>query len=199
MYLNHIRCNFIILFLFLSIVPISLFAKTDKEPITIGWLESVIFAPWDIKFRAKLDTGAKTSSLHAVDIKRFKRDDKEWVRFSTTDPEDQSSLKLIEVPLVREVKIKRHKEAAQIRPVVEMTFCLDGHVYTSEFSLIDRSRFNYHVLLGRRMMQQGIIVDPSSTFTTKITPKKCRKLLQNHEKNSVKELPGEKGTLENEP
>ncbi|MFK8067881.1 MAG: ATP-dependent zinc protease [Gammaproteobacteria bacterium] len=183
----------------MSIIPSSLFAETDREPITTGWLERVIFAPWDIKFRAKLDTGAKTSSLHAVEIKRFKRDDKEWVRFSTTDPEDKSNLKPIEVPLVREVKIKRHKEAAQVRPVVELTFCLDGHVYTSEFSLIDRSRFNYQVLLGRRMLQQGIIVDPSTTFTTKINPEKCRKLLQIHENNKVKNLTNKKEKMEGKP
>ncbi len=179
-------------FLFLLTLIISLtsifnpcltFAKSDKEKeeleiLVAGWLESIILQPWNIKLRAKLDTGAKTSSLHAEDIERFERDGVEWVRFHTTDPDEKNPLKTVEAPLIRDVKIKRHKQKPQTRPVVEMTFCLDGQIYTSEFSLTDRSRFNYQVLLGRRVLQQGILVDPASTFTLKINRKSCRKLME---------------------
>ena len=162
--------------------PSLTFAKSDeekeeRETLVAGWLESIILQPWNIKLRAKLDTGAKTSSLHAKDIERFKRDGKEWVRFHTTDPDEKNPLKTVEAQLVRDVKIKRHKQKPQTRPVVEMTFCLDGQIFTNEFSLTDRSRFNYQVLLGRRMLQQGILVDPASTFTLKTSRKSCRKLM----------------------
>ncbi len=152
--------------------------KEERETLVAGWLESIILQPWNIKLRAKLDTGAKTSSLHAEDIERFERDGKEWVRFHTTDPDEKNPLKTVEAVLIRDVKIKRHKQKPQTRPVVEMTFCLDGQIYTSEFSLTDRSRFNYQVLLGRRVLQQGILVDPASTFTLKINRKSCRKLME---------------------
>ncbi len=152
--------------------------KEERETLVAGWLESIILQPWGIKLRAKLDTGAKTSSLHAEDIERFERDGVEWVRFHTTDPDEKNPLKTVEAPLIRDVKIKRHKQKPQTRPVVEMTFCLDGQIYTSEFSLTDRSRFNYQVLLGRRVLQQGILVDPASTFTLKIDRKSCRKLME---------------------
>ncbi len=156
-------------------------AESDKKKqklLTAGWLESVILQPWNIKLRAKLDTGANTSSLHAVDIERFERDGEKWIRFHTTDPDEKNPLTFVEAPLIRDVKIKRHKQKSQVRPVVEMTFCLDGQIYTSEFSLTDRSRFNYQVLLGRRMLQQGILVDPAATFTLKTTRKKCKKLME---------------------
>ncbi len=159
--------------------------KVNEHQLQIaGWLENVVLEPWGLKLRAKLDTGAKTSSLHAINIERFKRNGKRWVRFQTVDPDEKKPLPAIETPLVRDVKIKRHKEKAQLRPVVEMTFCLDGQVYQSEFSLIDRSQFNYQVLLGRRMLQQGIIVDPASTYSLKTTHKGCKKLLNALNKQS---------------
>jgi hypothetical protein len=48
-------------------------------------------------------------------------------------------------------------------------------MYNSEFTLNDRSKFHYPILLGRRMLQQGVIVDPASTFTLKTKRKKCKK------------------------
>ncbi len=183
--------------LFICVLTVPVFAKSEEDnrkqqkPLTAGWLEMIVLEPWDIRLRAKLDTGAKTSSLHAVDIERFKRKGKTWIRFRTTDPgEDDNPLTFIETPLIREVKIKRHKQKPQIRPVVEMTFCLDGRIYTSEFSLTDRSRFNYRVLLGRKMLQQGIIVDPASTFTLKTKKKSCKKLMKSkHKKSQEKASP----------
>jgi len=182
--------------------PSLAFAKSDEEKeereiLVAGWLERIILQPWGIKLRAKLDTGAKTSSLHVEDIERFERDGKEWVRFHTTDPDEKSQLKTIEAPLIRDVKIKRHKQKPQTRPVVEMTFCLDGNIYTSEFSLTDRGRFHYPVLLGRRLLQQGILVDPASTFTLATDRKSCGKLMQIEiakEKEKEKEEGSKKGS-----
>ena len=76
-------------------------------------------------------------------------------------------------------KIKSHHKDATARPVVELNFCLDGHVYLGEFSLADRRRFNYPVLLGRRVLKQGIMVDASTTFTLPIDPQQCERLLEN--------------------
>ena len=56
-----------------------------SDMVIAGWLEYVVLEPWDIKLRAKLDTGAKTSSLHALNIERFIRDGQSWVRFNTED------------------------------------------------------------------------------------------------------------------
>ena len=160
--------------------------KTQAK-LTAGWLERVVLEPWNIKLRAKLDSGAKTSSLHAVDIQRFERDGNEWVRFRTIAPKENKVLKLIEMPLVRDVKIKRHtEEMIQLRPVVEMAFCLDGQVFSSEFSLIDRSQFHYPVLLGRRMLEQGVLIDPASIFTLHTNRKRCKRLLKVERKKGKK-------------
>jgi hypothetical protein len=153
--------------------------KADHKPLIAGWLEYVVLESWPVKFRAKLDTGAKTSSLHAVDIERFQRDGQPWIRFSTEDKKSNTKVKPVELPVKREVKIKSHRNDAAVRPVVEMHFCLKGNVYQSEFSLVDRSRFNYPVLLGRRILKHGIIVDASATFTLPIDQQHCERLLEN--------------------
>jgi hypothetical protein len=153
-------------------------AEQIQQSITAGWLESILLQPGNIKMRAKLDTGAKTSSLHAIQIKRFERNGEKWVSFRTgTDEMIQ-----IDLPLIRDVKIKDHKLKADVRPVVEMNVCLHNKIFMSEFSLVDRSQFNYPILLGRSLLQQGIIVDPSQTFTVRSDQEKCEFLLNTDEK-----------------
>jgi hypothetical protein len=172
----------ILLIIFLTINNYSYcLASADEQVqqlITAGWLESVLLQPENIRMRAKLDTGAKTSSLHAVDIKRLERKGEQWVRFRTGVDE----MVEITLPLVRDVKIKDHELKAAVRPVVEMKICLHNQIFMSEFSLIDRSQFNYPILLGRTLLQQGIIVDPSQTFTVRSKQEKCEILLNTDEK-----------------
>ena len=156
--------------------------KPHNELITAGWLEGVFLLPSNLQMRAKLDTGAKTSSLHAVDIEPFKRDGKKWIKFRTGDYGKKAKFVTMEVPLARYVRIKDHKRKSARRPVVDITFCFDEQLFTTEFSLVDRSRFNYPVLLGRKMLQQGIIVDPSLTHTFRPDKKACGKLIQASQK-----------------
>ncbi len=148
--------------------------EDDHIQIKTGWLESVILEPWKIKLIAKLDTGAKTSSLHAIDIHRFEQDGVPWVRFKTHSKKQHSQIEKIELPVKRNVKIKSHHNGFTVRPVVELQFCLNGQHYKGEFSLIDRTEFNYPVLLGRRILKQGIMVDASATFLLKTNTESCK-------------------------
>jgi hypothetical protein len=195
MYLKNNGVNDIICVLFLTASLISnvVLAESKEQMekqklLTAGWLESVVLQPWNIKLRAKLDSGAKTSSLHAIDIEYFKRDGYKWVRFLTFDDKETNPLVPIEVPLVRTVKIKRHNLKSKTRPVVYMAFCLDGEIYNGEFSLNDRSKFHYPILLGRRLLQQGILVDPASTFTLRTKRKRCKKLYKAFREEKSKNL-----------
>jgi len=195
MHLKNNRIKYISCLLFLTLSLLSNWALAESEQLmkkqkllTAGWLESVVLQPWNIKLRAKLDSGAKTSSLHATDIEYFKRDGYKWVRFQTFDDKETKPLVPIEAPLIRTVKIKRHNLKSKTRPVVDLAFCLDGEIYNGEFSLNDRSKFHYPILLGRRMLQQGIIVDPASTFTLRTKRKKCKKLFKAFRSHQPKNL-----------
>lgn len=132
----------------------------------VGWVERAVMLPGGAPVYAKLDTGAKTSSLHAEEIERFEKDGAPWIRFTAVleGPKDTVRRERFERPVHREVRIKDHDDPADSRPVVELDFCLDGRRERAEFSLTDRSGFLYSVLLGRRFLADRFVVDPGETF-----------------------------------
>lgn len=132
------------------------------EPDIFGWAEPVVLVETGFELEAKLDTGADTSSLDAIDIRRFRRKGKSWVRFTVEGHGRDDEVRL-ERPLLRRVRIKRHDGDSQLRSVVSLTVCLGDHQRKVEFSLIDRSEFDYPVLLGRSALAGIAIVDPDET------------------------------------
>lgn len=144
-----------------SVVP-------PREKAVMGWLESIYLKPWNKRLTAKLDTGAKTSSLHSDKIERFSKGGEAWVRFTLGDMDDGDEKPIVvERPLVRTAYIKSHQREVSKRDVVSLTVCKNGKDYSAEFNLVDRSKFNYPVLLGRSFLKDIALVDPDSTFLFK--------------------------------
>lgn len=142
--------------------------EKTQELTVMGWLEHARLPAVSEKvFRAKLDPGAQTSSIHALNIKRFKKGGKRYVRFTFKEV-DKLTKEVFEVelvaPLVRNVAIKRHKGKSVKRPVVELEFILGEKTYKTEFSLADRTRFHYPMLLGRRFLQDVALVDSGKKY-----------------------------------
>jgi len=134
-----------------------------QEKTVFGYLERVVISTAGLALDAKLDTGADTSSLHAENIKRFKRMGDRFVRFQVRD--DEGELVTLERPLSRMVRIRRHDGDYQKRPVVKMWICIGMSKRRVEVNLIDRSQFSYPFLLGRSAMEGSIIVDPDKSFS----------------------------------
>jgi hypothetical protein len=132
----------------------------------VGWLESAKINSIDMKLVAKLDTGAKTTSLGYSAIAFFQRDGRQWVSVSVTDKKNQTVV--LEKKLIRSVTIKQHVgELPQQRPVILLGICLK-HIYKEvEVDLMDRAGFNYTLLLGRNFLANDFVVDPASKFTQK--------------------------------
>ncbi|MEJ2397812.1 MAG: RimK/LysX family protein [Gammaproteobacteria bacterium] len=129
----------------------------------IGWVENVRVSPGDVTVKAKIDTGAKTSSLDCECITPFMRDGKQWLSFSVKN--HQGQIVQLEKPVVRIARIRRHFGQQQRRYVVKLGICL-GTVYReAEVTLIDRSGFNYSLLVGRNFLKDDFLIDPSRTFT----------------------------------
>lgn len=127
-----------------------------------GWVEHAVLLPKGLEVRAKLDTGARTSSLNAVDPVFFSRDSTRWVRFNVTSHAGRSST--LEQPIVRTSKIKRHFGRRQSRPVVRLDICV-GHIHKKvEVNLVDRSGLNYQLLIGRNFLSGDIVVDAARTY-----------------------------------
>lgn len=130
-----------------------------------GWVERVLVSSERISMKAKLDTGANTSSLHALNVERFKRGGKRMVRFEIEDPEDGRRIEF-ERPLVRSVRIKEQDNGGvSRRPVVELWICIGDIGRQVEVNLVDRSRFIYPMLIGRSALAGEVVVDPDDTFT----------------------------------
>jgi hypothetical protein len=138
-------------------------AALAAEKEIMGWVERVEIVDSELTMKAKLDSGAKTSSLDASDIEIYREDGKRWVRFTITDADSQQSSTL-ERPLHRYVRIIRHSGEHQRRPVVELEVCLGHYKSSIEFSLIDRSNFIYPVLLGRSALAGQFLLDLEDTF-----------------------------------
>lgn len=120
---------------------------------------------------AKLDTGAKTASLSARDIDRFKRDGEPWVRFYLAI--DDAHANPIERPLARISKIKRRagdydpdeEKTYTARPVIELDICMGQALRTIEVNLTDRSAFQYPLLIGSEALKRfSALVDPSLKY-----------------------------------
>lgn len=142
--------------------------KSERSNMSVlGYIEYVYFDAPTIQLKAKLDTGATTSSLNALNKEHFKKDGKEWIRFDVIDPDDETNLIGFEAPLVRTVRIRRHSGEPHVRPVVLLGMCVGDVHQVAEFSLTDRSDFNYQVLVGRNFLKGHIAVDSGSQFETK--------------------------------
>lgn len=161
--------------------------KTEVKQLSIlGWVESAYLEPWGFKFRVRLDTGAKTSSISARDIIQFQKDGDDWVRFIFDFKEDKGESDrsvVIERPVHRFLKIKRHNDKIQMRPVVMLDICINGETQTSQFSLIDRRGLNYPMLLGRRLLKEIALVDSGKSF---IGSRACAKKLEDKAKKPKK-------------
>lgn len=155
-------------------------AAADSEPAQrtlLGYIESIVLEPAGLPLKARLDTGAHTSSLHSADTVKFKRDGEDWVRFHVpvenhrNADQDEAALRVLvfERPIKRVVLVKRKGAASQQRYVVDLSFCLDGREYETEFSLTDRSAFQYPALLGRQILKDAALVDPANSFLAKET------------------------------
>jgi hypothetical protein len=129
-----------------------------------GWVERIEILPEGISLKAKMDTGATTSSLNALNKEIFRRDGKRWIAFDIIDPDDAENTVRIERPITRHVRIVRHDGDFQRRPVVSIGLCIGPHYREEEMSLIDRTELNYQALIGRNHMAGIILIDSAETF-----------------------------------
>jgi hypothetical protein len=157
-----LRTGFLVVVIACLLLPA---ARANEQSRSIfGYVERVVITDKGFSLKARLDTGAETSSLDAHNIRRFRRGDSRYVRFDVRDP-DTDELVTLERPLVRIVRIRQHEGPSMQRPVVMMKICLGQLLQEVEVSLTPRTEFLYPMLIGRSAMRGAIIVDPEQTFT----------------------------------
>ncbi|WP_232818185.1 ATP-dependent zinc protease family protein [Zobellella maritima] len=148
--------------------PYAFAAGQGEETLKVGerWLLGRVEWIWlpalDDKLKARIDSGAKTSSMSATGIEEFKKGEQAWIRFYF---EHDKHMVQLEAPLSRYVRIRQaNSKKLDRRPVVMLDVRLGSLEKTVEFTLKDRTRMNYPVLLGREFMARDILIDPSRLF-----------------------------------
>lgn len=152
-----------VLLLLLAAVPGTVLAKE-----VVGWTEKAVLYPGGLEIRAKVDTGAETSSLNCECRNFFEKDGEQWVRFSVTNY--QGERVWLERKIHRTAEIKRHFGGIQERPVVKLGICLGSVYRETEVNVIDRSGLKYPLLIGRQFLEEEFLVDSSAQF---INPPRC--------------------------
>ncbi|HET9033145.1 MAG TPA: RimK/LysX family protein [Dokdonella sp.] len=129
----------------------------------LGWKESVLLSTLGgIRLLAKLDTGARTSALHAVDIIYIKHRSAIWVEFDLPDI-DQSRTHRFRLPLAEHRSVKSSIGSSQIRPVILLELSMAGQTWSTEVTLTDRSDMELPMLIGRSALKGRFVVDPART------------------------------------
>ena len=152
-----------------------------KEPLhsntVVGWREWVALPPTELGWiKAKIDTGARTSALHAVGIEEFERDGAGWVR-GTVRPWQRSidDAVTMEWPIHDIRRIRSSSGHAQRRYVVLQRIVLAGREVTAEVTLTNRDKMGFRMLVGREALRQGFVVDSRAAFLGGRAPKAIRR------------------------
>ncbi len=126
--------------------------------LIVGWNEIGALPELGISaLPIKIDTGAKTSSLHATNITIFEKDNQPWVRFDTINC--NGKIITIEAKVFDQREVKSSNGETQTRFVITTNLTLDEHTWKIQLTLADRSKMRFKMLLGRRAME-NIHVSP---------------------------------------
>lgn len=131
----------------------------------VGMAEWVYFPELERHFKARVDSGATTSSISAKKIQKFERDGKSWVRFDMIHA-DTGVEETLEAQVVRKVRIRQASaDETERRLVVELNLYLGETLkQKAEFTLADRSDMTYPVLLGREFLRDISLIDVGESY-----------------------------------
>ena len=138
--------------------------RRSQTPLVVGWREWVMLdgLDCDVPIKAKVDTGASTSALHAPGMKRFERDGQEWASFWLR-PRQRTTLdsRRIEVPVIGQRRVRSSNGRSELRPVIKSTITVGDRKWAIELTLTRRDKMQFRMLLGRKALRGQTIVDVS--------------------------------------
>lgn len=141
-------------------------SNKPDELIVVGWREWIQIPELGIPYiKVKVDTGAKTSALHAKKIQTFKERGALWVSFEMMPLQGRSDVRVSCMSEVIDHRVVSdsggHREK---RYVIESNLIVGTHVFSCEITLTDRESMRFRMLLGREAMENRILVDPSKSY-----------------------------------
>ena len=150
--------------------------STHSNTLT-GWREWISLPDLGVDWlKAKIDTGARTSSLHAFDVHEFDREGEDWVRFRVKPWQDsQEDAVVVESPIHDRRAVRSSSGHAQQRIVVELLIRLVDREVLAEVTLSNRDEMGFRMLIGREALRRGFIVDPARSFLGGRAPREARR------------------------
>ena len=144
-----------------------------------GWMEFVGLPELGLdQVKAKLDTGARTSAIHAENIELFDRDGSEWVRFATLPDWDhpEGGLRTVETPVVHLREIKNTSGIPEERLIVHTKARFGKRTWTIDLSLADRTNMTFPMIIGRAALKDhAVAVHTRKTFLISERPLKTKR------------------------
>lgn len=149
--------------------------KKERAPDKIvGWREWLAIDGFGLDFiKAKVDTGARSSALHAFKIERFERDGHKWVRFKVHPVQRNTKQTVVcEAPIHDERTVRSSAGHEQKRIVVRPEVELLGERFAIDLTLTNRDAMGFRMLLGREAVRGRFLVDPGRSFLAGRPPHK---------------------------
>ena len=140
--------------------------RRARGRVVLGWREWAALPELGARsIKVKLDTGARTSSLHAFKPRRFQRDGRPMIRFEI-HPVQRSTASSIEVEaeVLEERTVRTSGGEAETRPVIRTMLQLGDRQFRIELTLTRRDEMGFRMLLGREALRRRVVVDPARSF-----------------------------------
>ncbi len=145
------------------------------ELTCLGWREWLALPEFGIRaIRAKVDSGARSSSLHVCDQECFRRGAAEWVRFAVETGEPGVPAQVIEAPVLDRRRVTDSGGHSSERVFISTTMQLAGQTWRAEINLTQRRNMLFPMLLGRTAMAGRFLVDPALSFLLGDPPESAR-------------------------
>ena len=141
-------------------------SQTDDRLKTIGWREIIALPQLKIdRVKAKIDTGARSSALHAFEIEEFTDNGKLMIRFKVHPRQHNSKITVVsQAELLEYREVKNSGGNIELRPVIKTEVILKKQKWFIELTLTNRKLMGFRMLLGREAVRNKFLVDPGRSY-----------------------------------
>lgn len=149
--------------------------KSSAPAIVVGWREWAGLPDFGAPaIKAKIDTGARTSAIHAWQIEPFTREGADWVKFELHPNQDDNHTRIACEARVLDSRLVRSSTGhRQRRYVIGTRLKLGGEIWPIELTLTRRDEMGFRMLIGRTALRPGALVNPSKSFLWPPKGKPC--------------------------